>query len=270
VWVEVIIWGMDVRRFACKKQHVELSSSFMTAIQASEEPRLFQTVIEAFAVAGEEDSKTWPAIITQFKEAFKEARTERAAYTPYLNILEVFGIKLRELRHSQVVEWFLNEDAAHEQGALFLNSLATHLGWAEANTANYHVQREKPERVDIAAFKRGDFAIFVENKVRHDERLKQMEDLINALIAFGNALKIPISKRFAVFLTDDGRKPWSVPPVMPKDFNNDNLQWMDRVTLFNLFLSALQKKEETERSPILLAFLTNYIETISTHPGALS
>jgi hypothetical protein len=248
---------------------VEGASSFVKSSQASEEARLFQTVIEAFAVAGVEDSKKWPSIISGFEVAFEQSRIDRSAYTPYLNILDVFGIKLRELRHSSVVEWFLKEDAEHEQGALFLNALAAHLGETNADFTKYHTQREKPDNVDIAAYKRDEFAIFIENKVKSGERPEQMTKLINALVKHGTKQNIGVDRRFAILLTESGGEAKTAPSVMPNGFNRNNLREMDRLTLFNVFSAALENVKASHKSLLLVAFLGNYIETISTHPGAM-
>ena len=155
-----------------------------------------------------------------------------------------------------------------EQGALFINSLLEYFGWENANVSDYTVQREKPDNVDVAAFKKGAFAIFIENKVTYHERPKQMTKLIKALISYGIRDGIPIEKRFAVFLTDDGRESSTAPTIMPEGLSVSNLHAIDRLRLFSLFLTALQRKSTTQKSPLLVAFLENYAHTIGTHPGA--
>jgi len=215
--------------------------------------------------ATEKDSLAWPAIVDDFSEAFVQSRSERAKDTPYLNILDIFGLRLDELSHSRILEWFLNENGEHEQGELFLKALANHVGLNATNFKGYHVQREKPDRVDVVVFKKDTFAIFIENKVRHTERKEQMADLIDSIIKLGKAKGIPEKKRFAIFLTDDGRSPTTLRTNIPAGFIRKNLYSIDRVSLFCLFSTALT--QAPIKSTLLLEFLGNYIQTIAHHPG---
>lgn len=232
----------------------------------SEQATGFQAVFNTFATAKAEESKRWPVIFARFQAAFEASRSERAAYTPYLNILDVFGLKFRELSHSRVLAWFLDEQAEHEQGSLFLRSLGKHFKLEPAELHHYTVQRERPNRVDVAVFKKGQFAIFIENKVRHDERDEQIADMLDALVLFGTRQGIPAINRYAIFLTDDGRDPTTLPDPFPEGFLRDNLWPVDRLTVFSNFATDL--RQVPTKSVILAAFLENYVEAISTHPGA--
>jgi hypothetical protein len=167
----------------------------------------FQGVFHAFEDAKAERCKAWPTAFAEFQVAFKVARKDRAEYTPRLNILDVFGLKAWELCHSRVVAWFLDENESHEQGSLFMECLLRHCGAIGAACTGYKVQREKPARVDVVAYKSREFAVFIENKVEHHERDGQLKDLQTALVEFSTAHRIPESHRIAVFLTDDGREP---------------------------------------------------------------
>ena len=144
----------------------------------------FQLAFCAFEDARSKMVDTWPTIFRDFDAAFKTARHDRAATTPRLNILDVFGLKKWELCHSRALEWFLDENASHEQGGIFMDALLRLVGIDLGKCENYAVQREKPDRVDVVAFKGREFAVFIENKVDHHERELQLADLQDSLISF--------------------------------------------------------------------------------------
>src|SRR5207249_11701800 len=131
--------------------------SLVRSARPSEKEDTFQRVINDFTAATEQASEEWPALFADFTKAFDDSRSERASYTPYLNILNVFGLKYDELCHSRVLAWYLDEKSEHEQGSLFLKALADSLNLTPASFVNYQVQREKPDRVAVAVFRRGDF-----------------------------------------------------------------------------------------------------------------
>src|SRR4029434_3352264 len=145
----------------------------MSAVAATPCPAAFRKAIDAFTRARTAHSAAWPNVIGAFDAAFKAARHDRSAYTPRLNILAVFGLKTWELCHPRVISWFLDENESHEQGGVFMECLLQHCGIPGAACVGYTVQREKPDRVDVVAYKRGAFAVFIENKVKHHERTPQ-------------------------------------------------------------------------------------------------
>jgi hypothetical protein len=227
--------------------------------------RNFQKTLNAFEEAKLERSKTWPAVFAEFGVAFKASREDRALSTPRLNILDVFGLKTWELCHSRVVAWFLSETATHEQLGLFMNQLLRECGLSDACYAGYKVQRERPDRVDVVAYKPGNFAVFIENKVEHHERDDQFGDLQMSLVKFSTTQNsIPTKHRFAVFLTDDGRRPTTAHKKPPAGFLADNLRPIKRLTLFQAFRHALADPA-VKKSSLLSSFLDAYIEAISTH-----
>lgn len=227
----------------------------------------FQEAVHAFEAAQDEGSKAWPDVIKEFKHAFTDARKDRAAVTPFLNILDVFGLKTRELCHSRVVEWFLKEDASHEQGGIFMDCLLRRWGVSCVPCNGYKVQREKPARVDVAAYKRGAFAVFIENKVQHHERDEQVADLQKELVKLSITENIREPHRIAVFLTDDGRCPTTAHSESLPGFLVGNLYSISRLDLFKEFQSALAASA-VKSSKLLTIFLDAYIEAISSHNGA--
>jgi len=223
----------------------------------------FRDAIDAFAFAKAARSSLWPKIIADFDAAFKAARHDRAAYTPRLNVLDVFGLKTWELCHSRVIAWFLDENASHEQGNVFMECLLRHCGAPSVSCTGYTVQREKPDRVDVVAYKRGAFAVFIENKVNHHERTQQFSDLQASLIQFSKERQIPDSHRVAVFLTDEGRRPTTAYEGPLDGFQFGNLRPIRRVALFNDFRDALLRCPV--KSDLLTIFLDAYIRSISSH-----
>ena len=226
----------------------------------------FQKVLNAFDAAKAECYATWPTVFADFEKAFKNARKDRAVYTPRLNILDVFGLKTWELTHSRVIKWFLDEKETHEQGSLFMDCLLKECGVYLSSCVGYTVQREKPQRVDIVAYKPGTFAVFIENKVNHHEREDQLADLQTELVRFSVANQIPESHRIAIFLTDDGREPTSAYDKPLAGFLDGNLYSIRRFTLFQAFRDALALS--ADKSELLTIFLKSYIDAISSHPGA--
>ena len=226
----------------------------------------FRKAIDAFASARAARSAAWPRIVADFDAAFKAARQDRSAYTPRLNILDVFGLKTWELCHSRVVSWFLDENQSHEQGGVFMECFLQHCGVSGASCAGYTVQREKPDRVDVVAYKRGTFAVFIENKVKHIERTQQFADLQSSLIAFSKERQIPESHRVAVFLTDDGRRPETADEGSLAGFHARNLIPIRRIALFQAFKKALT--DQPVKSDLLAIFLDAYINSISSHSGS--
>ena len=223
----------------------------------------FRLVFDAFGKASPAGYKDWPALLGQFDVAFKTARKDRALETPFLNILDVFGLAARELCHSRIVEWFLKEDASHEQGSIFMECLLHRCGVPSATWINCTVQREKPSRVDIAAYKQRGFAVFIENKVRHHERAEQIADLQKELVKFSKAHQIPETHRIAVFLTDDGRPPTEHHKGPLAGFLPRNLYPIRRLDLFQEFQRSLAAS--AVKSKLLTSFLDAYVDAIASH-----
>ena len=195
-----------------------------------------------------------------FENAYRDARKERALRTPHLDVLQIFGLAYAELRHSDVLAWFLDSEAAHEQGPLFLNAVLRRFGHTPIAIERYHVDRERHARVDIACYCRGEFAIFIENKVRHGERDRQVKDMIASLIAVAREFQISPDDRFAVFLTEEGRDSVTGPTESNPEFDLKNLYPMSRIELFELFETALS--QQIPRSPLLEGFLQSYLNSI--------
>jgi hypothetical protein len=177
-----------------------------------------------------------------------------------LDVLRVFGLEFRELRHSDALAWFLDPHAEHEQGALFANALLRFVGFKELSIEGYTVKREHHERTDVSLYAGGDFAVFIENKVRHFERDKQVSDMVGSLITLCEALSIPREHRFAIFLTDAGAKPVTGPTADIPGFLVRNLMSLRRIDIFEAFAAALSSS--TVYSPLLMNLIECYLGAI--------
>jgi hypothetical protein len=195
----------------------------------------------------------------EFDAAFKESRTQRVGSTPHLNLLRVFGLSTDELRHSRVLSWFLDADAEHEQGALFAQAFLRLVAGDQApeimENQHYLVKRERHGRTDVSVYARERFAVFIENKVHASERADQVTDMIKALVRLADAQQIPVSCRFGVFLTDDGRQPTTHPSGKIPGFNPSNLKPVSRTEVFGVFYQALTHRTA---SPLLINLLFCY------------
>jgi hypothetical protein len=159
----------------------------------------------------------------------------------------------------------LDENGSHEQGNLFLRTLGEYLNLSLTDVHDYTVQLEKPDHVDVSVFKEGDFAIFIENKVEHDERSDQFADLIDSLVRFTRGRRIPEDRRLAMFLTDDGRQPVTIRQRSPAGFLPDRLLSVKRVALFSRFVDSLE--QQSRKSVLLSALAESYLSGISSHRG---
>ena len=210
------------------------------------------------AAAALDQAKEMEVAFQEFTHAYQEARQTRASSTPHLNLLDVFGLATRELRHSSALAWFLRADAEHEQGSRFMAALLNLLGFPPPKDEHYTVHLEKPDRVDIAAVSSDEFAVFIENKVFAGEQETQFERLIDSLTAHADARGVPSQRRAAVFLTNDGRepatKPGSIhPSVLPF--------YLRRDVVIDSFAKALA--ESPVKSPLLENLMKSYLHGIS-------
>jgi hypothetical protein len=194
---------------------------------------------------------------TDFDHEYARARDTRAATTPHLDVLRVFGLEFAELRHSAALAWFLDPGAEHEQGDLFARTLLQLLGCTTSPAGRYTVQRERHGRTDVACYAPGQFAVFVENKVRHSEREAQVNDMVRSLVRLSDSLAVPRAGRFAVFLTDTGAVPVTGPTADSPGFLLAHLKSVSRVQLIESFRAALAAQPVV--SPLLLNFLDSYL-----------
>lgn len=223
----------------------------------------FKSLMDEFeaasAAVAPDRARDMEVVFQEFTHAYQQARQTRASFTPHLNVLDVFGLNTRELRHSSVLAWLLRADAEHEQGGRFMGALLRLLGFPPPKDENYTVHLEKPDRVDIAVIANGEFAVFIENKVFAGEQETQFERLIDSLTAHADAFGIPWQQRAAVFLTNDGRKPTTMPDAVHPSVRTFCIR---RDVVINSFAKALA--ESPAKSPLLENLMDSYRRGIST------
>ena len=195
-----------------------------------------------------------------FDREYSNARKLRAPTTPHFDLLSIFGLQFSELRHSDVLAWFLDPDAAHEQGGLFADKLLRLCGDDLGASDTHVVERERHGRVDLAMYARGEFAVFIENKVRHFERELQVADMITSMAHVATDRGIPIARRYAIFLTDTGEAAVSGPKADSAHFRISKLTALSRIEIFEAFRTALTGQGDF--SPLLMNFLESYLLSI--------
>lgn len=176
-----------------------------TAQTASELALLFKSLIEGYL-----------AVRKEWAESQRNTADE-------FNLLEVVGVKSKELSHSKLLAWLLDhriEKGTHAQGnlgfRLFLQELAGELSkehcshiFAYADEPNYWVHTEAvgdESRMDIEIAATGKFLIHIENKIHSIEGDDQTNREWNDLQVRRQALSVTEKSCHAIFLTLDGSK----------------------------------------------------------------
>ncbi len=226
----------------------------------SNDAQVLEAFFHTFRLQEETANVEMLTFFQAFDHSYQLARSTRASNTPHLDVLGVFGLEFKELRHSDALAWFLRPRSSHEQGHLFADALVRHLGLASLADENYEVLRERHDRTDVAVYSAGRFCVFIENKVRHSESDKQVIGMIESMSKLSDRLAIPREHRCAVFLTDSGAEPVSGPSQDSPGFLLANLFPLRRVDLFELFLGVLEKRPVY--SPLLLGFLNAYLNSV--------
>jgi hypothetical protein len=130
---------------------------------------------------------------------------------PNFNVLEQCGLYSDERQHSAILAWLLDAKESHAQGNKFFIHVAElcKLQVGE-DVLDYTVRTEFPgfeSIADIVIFRKGDFLIYIENKIFAAEGDKQLDRQERDLLRRSELLQIPKSRRCAVFLTPQGRPP---------------------------------------------------------------
>lgn len=146
-------------------------------------------------------------ITDRFNKVLKKAKLSES-----YNVLDVIGVKKKELIFSRILAWLLNENAEHEHQNEFLISFLAELNISVDSSiyTGYSVQTEYMEqesRIDICIYKPKTFLIFIENKTVSEERTNQLRDEYKSMTRLRKRLKVPKDACFLIFLTPTGRDP---------------------------------------------------------------
>lgn len=146
--------------------------------------------------------------IEDFLATFRQDR--RTAW----NVFSLLKIRADEVAHSRILAWLLNAESPHGEGPLFLKTFIKSCGLplGDSDLDRYVVRTEFSgikSIVDIMICQRGEFIIYIENKVHADEGPGQIDRELRDMRRIGRSLGIPERRQFPVFLTPDGREPMS-------------------------------------------------------------
>lgn len=160
------------------------------------------------------------------------------------NIFTALGITEKEIRHSRVLAWLLDPNAAHGKKSLFLErflklvleSNGESLGDYEINFQEAVVECED-DGVDILLESTSSkFVLAIENKIHASQGTRQLEDYRKSLEE-----KFPKHQRVFVFLTHAGEKPndpdWI--PITYKSVLSDVLKQTTELASHEAILSVL-------------------------------
>ena len=170
------------------------------------------------------------------------------------NVLTLCGVGNDEVRHSAMLAWMLDAARGHGQGSVFLDAFlkASDIP-LEIGDSRYHVRTEfcvSEAIVDILVYRRGQFIIYIENKVLAGEQESQIDREFRDMRRLGIGLHVPESCQFAVFLTPDGRRPVS----------GDASLW--RTLSYPALASAIGGVMTDSIDAKLRGFIQDWVETI--------
>ncbi len=153
-----------------------------------------------------------------------------------LNILKVLKLDNDEVRHSAILAWLLDAKANHGQGDIFFKTFIQicSIDLPIDSISDYRVRKEFPGAesiIDVMAYNRGQFLIYIENKVDSSEGIDQCARELRDMHQLGDRLNIPHTRRYAIFLTPDGRKPTTGDERSWKTLSYDQLEDTFRLLL---------------------------------------
>lgn len=197
------------------------------------------------------------AFLTTFETTHRRVWRSRVAF----NVFSLLGVRTDEVRHSGVLAWLLDAESGHGQGALFMRAFAEECGLDLPAVAlnRYSVRTEhagEESIIDIMVVCRGEFLIYLENKVYAPEGPDQVNRELRDMRRTGTAMGIPNERQFAIFLTPYGRSPISGDASPWR-----TLSYRDVAATFTDVLPAITSDE-------VKLFLQHWIDTISNFGGA--
>ncbi len=144
-----------------------------------------------------------------FISSYQE-RVER--FPARFNLLALFKVKTREVRHSAFLAWLLDARESHKQGNLFLRAFlgACRPQLELAVPERYRVQTEfswLESRIDILIYRPGQFILYIENKTTSPDTADQPDREVRDLRRLGKRFGIPLTAQIPIYLTPTGRLP---------------------------------------------------------------
>ena len=213
-----------------------------------------KVLLEIFANRHEDNRKLRlkkaETFISDFRKMQREVVVSREE--PQLNVFDILSFGNNEVALSSLLSWFLNERSRHYHGNLFLETLVSlcNLPLPIESLVGYRVDTEHSEQesiIDIKVYKKGEFLVYIENKIYSPEGKNQTLREFRDMERVGASHGIPKDCQFAIFLTPDGRQ--------PKD--HDHWHSLSLNTLVEAYLGL----GERIRSPKLRYILEDLLET---------
>ncbi len=196
-----------------------------------------------------------------FLSMFEEVRN-RLLQHKYIdfNVFSLLGIETDEVRHSKFLAWLLDSTSDHGQGNLFFRSFVELCGLTVSpdGLERYYVRTEfsgLESIVDVMMCRRGEFLIYLENKVFAQESRDQIAREFRDMCRLGSALRVPREQMIAVFLTPDGKSPTS----------GDATHW--KTLSYNQIAREFKKLLPNITAAKVKFMLTDWIETVSAFGG---
>ena len=176
------------------------------------------------------------------------------------NVFELLRVTTNEVCHSGVLAWLLDAESEHGQGDLFMRAFVEllQLDLLPRAFERYQVRTElagAESIIDVTVFRRGEFLIYVENKILAVEGIEQLEREFRDMRRLGAALHVPTDGQFAIFLTPDGR-----PPVSGTATRWRTVSYPEIAEAFRALLPAIS-------STRVKVILRDWIRTVSTFGG---
>lgn len=176
------------------------------------------------------------------------------------NVFDLLKVTTNEVCHSGVLAWLLDAESGHGQGDLFMRAFAEllQLDLLPRAFARYQVRTElagAESIIDVTVFRRGEFLIYLENKILAMEGIEQLEREFRDMRRLGAALHVPTDRQFAIFLTPDGR-----PPVSGAATRWRTVSYPEIAEAFRALLPAISPTRVN-------VLLKDWIRTVSTFGG---
>lgn len=197
------------------------------------------------------------AFLATFEDAHRRVWRSRVDF----NVFDLLSVVTNEVCHSRVLAWLLDAESGHGQGDLFMQTFAEllRLDLPPQAFARYQVRTElvgAESIIDVTVFQRGEFLIYVENKILAAEGIQQVDREFRDMRRLGAVLHVPQDRQFAIFLTPEGR-----PPVSGAATRWRTVSYLEIAGAFRALLPAIN-------SARVKIILTDWILTVSTFGGA--
>jgi hypothetical protein len=176
------------------------------------------------------------------------------------NVFRLLGVRSDEMTHSAVLAWLLRAESGHGEGDKFMGAFAElcSLDIPDRLLDRYTVRTEcvgAESIIDVMVVRRGEFLVYLENKVYAPEGHEQVDREFRDMRRLGASLKIPEHRQFAVFLTPHGRLPSS----------GDSTHW--RTVSYGDLASAFAELLPSISTPKVKVLLHDWVDAVSTFGG---